>query len=1034
MLLLKNICKEYPIKDNQPVHALKGVTLAFKDTGLACILGPSGCGKTTLLNIIGGLDQYTSGDVIVDGLSTKDYKDRDWDSYRNREVGIVFQNYNLIPHLSILKNVELAMTLSGVKKKEREERAKKALSEVFLEDQGEKKPNQLSGGQMQRVALARALVNTPKVILADEPTGALDSTTSLQVMEIFKEISQKRLVLMVTHNEELAEKYADRIIRLEDGSVVSDSLDNPEQSIAEAEKEVGEIWKKRPPAKKKNVFQTFFENHFKRDKEHTSMGLRTALSLSGRNLLSKRGKTIITAVASSIGIIGVGLVLALSNGFSNYVDRMERETLSKFPMSIEKYGLNYVSNAGDQLERYPEEDVVHVVEPSTSMLHTNTITKDYIQYLENLNTEEKTYAQYHYSYSIGMHVIGKSVSSVGETYKALSTSSSSFVESMASSLMGSSSSWSELPATKDQILEQYDILAGEYPSEELKTNTKGVPDQDEFGLVLVLDSRNSLTTTTLSQLGIGKDAGQYTYEDFLGTEFRYIPSDAYYGDPIPETEYDAEKGEFVPVYRNGFFFKDDVTVDDIIQKAQELASGTDEDALSSFLELLDLPDANILQEEGMDLLLDAGVQKVLSDYQIDSEKLIPLLVNIADTKQFTKEDLKTLFPNIEEKEEQERAGRFLYDMIVALRDSSVFAPYFHRQLNYYQSPSNDSKRLEELYNGNTEGQRTLKISCILRPKSTTSIGLLSEGIYYPSSLTYQCFHDNASSSIAKEFKDHILFSADQTKDYGSLFGEMVSDFYQDKLDLSSSLATILQNFSLLTLTVIDDITPYSTTNDISSYISARLELGSDVSFQEGVDLFNPLTYADFVSSITIYPTDYESKLDLIEKMDEYNKGRPESEQVIYTDVGSMATDMVGEIVQVISAVLIAFAAISLVVSSVMISIIIYSSVVERTKEIGILRSIGARKKDVGRLFKAEAIIIGLLSGLFGILCTYLFSLGISAILNSLFPQVALGQICFLNPLHALILLLVSAFLTYLASLVPSRIAAKKDPVTCLRSE
>ena len=388
----------------------------------------------------------------------------------------------------------------------------------------------------------------------------------------------------------------------------------------------------------------------------------------------------------------------------------------------------------------------------------------------------------------------------------------------------------------------------------------------------------------------------------------------------------------------------------------------------------------------------------------------------------------------EEKEEQERAGHFLYDMIVALRDSSVFAPYFHRQLNYYQSPSNDSKRLEELYSGNTEGQRTLKISCILRPKSTTSIGLLSEGLYYPSSLTYQCFHDNASSSIAKEFKDHILFSADQTKDYGSLFGEMVSDFYQDKLDLSSSLATILQNFSLLTLTVIDDITPYSTTSDISSYISARLELGSDVSFQEGVDLFNPLTYADFVSSITIYPTDYESKLDLIEKMDEYNKGRPESEQVIYTDVGSMATDMVGEIVQVISAVLIAFAAISLVVSSVMISIIIYSSVVERTKEIGILRSIGARKKDVGRLFKAEAIIIGLLSGLFGILCTYLFSLGISAILNSLFPQVALGQICFLNPLHALVLLLVSAFLTYLASLVPSRIAAKKDPVTCLRSE
>lgn len=1033
MLLLKNIRKEYPIKDNQPVHALQGVTLAFKDTGFACILGPSGCGKTTLLNIIGGLDQYTSGDVIVNGLSTKGYKDRDWDSYRNREVGIVFQNYNLIPHLSILKNVELAMTLSGVKGKEREERARKALAEVSLEDQCDKKPNQLSGGQMQRVALARALVNTPNVILADEPTGALDSTTSLQVMEIFKEISRKRLVLMVTHNEDLAEKYADRIIRLEDGKVVSDSLEDAEQSIEEAEKEIGEILRKRPPEKKKNAFQRFFENHFRRDKEHTSMSLKTALSLSGRNLLAKKGKTIVTAIASSIGIIGVGLVLALSNGFSNYVDRMERETLSKFPMSIEKYGLNYASSAGEKLESYPEEDVVNVVEPSTSMLHTNKITREYIQYLEGLNTAEKTYAQYHYSYSIGMHVIGKSVSSVGETYQALSTSSSSFVESMASSLMGSSSSWSELPASREQILDQYDILAGDYPEEELQTSEDGIPDQEEFGLVLVLDSKNSLTTTTLSQLGIGKDAGQYTYEDFLGTEFRYIPSDAYYGEAIPETEYDSETGSFVPVYRNGFFFRDDVTMDEIIEKMQGMLTG-DESAISSFLELLDLPDESVLQQQGSKLLLDAGVQQVLSEYGVETSKLLPFLSSILESQTLTKDDLKLLFPNIEQKEEQQRAGRFVYDLIVALRDSDVFAPYFHRQLNYYQSPANDSNRLKELYSGNDQGQRTLKISCILRPKSTTSIGLLSEGIYYPSSLTYQCFHDNASSGIAEEFKDHILLAADQTKDYGELFGEMVLDFYDDRLDLSASLSQILENFSLLTLTVIDDITPYSTTSDISQYVSARLELGTDVSFQSGLDLFDPLTYADFVSSITIYPSDYDSKLYLIEKMNEYNQGRPEEEQVIYTDVGGLATDMVGEIVQVISAVLIAFAAISLVVSSVMIAIIIYSSVVERTKEIGILRSIGARKKDVGRLFKAEAIIIGALSGLFGIACTYLFSLGISAILNGLFPQVSLGQICFLNPLHALILLLVSVFLTYLASLVPSRIAAKKDPVTCLRSE
>ncbi len=1035
MLLLKNVWKEYPIKDNEPVQALKGVSLAFKDRGLTCILGPSGCGKTTLLNIIGGLDHYTSGDVIVNGCSTKDYRDRDWDSYRNREVGIVFQSYNLIPHLSILKNVELAMTLSGVRSREREERAKKALTLVGLLDQCEKKPNQLSGGQMQRVALARALVNTPNVILADEPTGALDSTTSVQVMELFKEISQKRLVIMVTHNESLAERYADRIIRLEDGKVVSDSIDDPEKSLREAEEEIGNILAKRPPEKKRNAFLRFFDDHFKRDRDHTSMNLQTALSISGRNLLAKRGKTIVTAIASSIGIIGVGLVLALSNGFTNYVDRMERETLSKFPMSIEKYGLNYASSSGDHLESYPEGDVVNVVEPSTSSLHTNRITKEYIQYLEGLNTEETTYAQYHYSYSIGMHVIGKGSSNLGvETYQAISTSSSSFVESMASSLMGSSSAWNELPASQEQILEQYDILAGEFPDEELQVAEGGVPDQEEFGLVLVLDSRNSLTTTTLSQLGIGKDAGAYRYEDFLGTEFRYIPSEAYYGDPIPETEFDSESGTFVPVYRNGFFFKDDVTMDEIVQQMQQMMQDDGESDLSTFLDMLDLPTAQEIQDHADELLLDSNVQAVLSKYQVSTLDLIQLLTKVLGEGSFTKEDLQSLFPDIASPSEQERVGNFLYDLIIAIRDSSLFAPYFHRQLNYYQSPANDSNRLKELYEGTDQGQRTLKISCILRPKSTTSIGLLGEGIYYPSSLTYQCFHDNASSSIAEEFKQHILLAADQTKNYGELFGELVSHFWDDTLDIQQSLSSILSNFSLLTLTVIDDVTPYSTTSDISEYMGARLELGSDVLFEEGVDFFDPLTYSDFVSSITIYPTSYDNKLYLIEKMNEYNEGLPEADRVVYTDVGGMATDMVGEIVQVISAVLIAFASISLVVSAVMISIIIYSSVVERTKEIGVLRSIGARKMDVGRLFKAEAIIIGLLAGLFGIVCTYLFSLVISALLNNAFPTVSLGQICFLNPLHALLLIVVSVFLTYLASLIPARIAAKKDPVTCLRSE
>lgn len=1035
MLLLKDIVKEYQIKDNKPVQALKGVTLAFRDTGFVAILGPSGCGKTTLLNIIGGLDKYTSGDVIINGQSTTGYSDRDWDAYRNREIGIVFQNYNLIPHLTILGNVELAMTLSGVSAKERSERAKEALEKVGLSEQVNKKPNQLSGGQMQRVALARALVNKPDIILADEPTGALDSKTSVQVMDILKEISKTKLVITVTHNEELADKYADRIIRLSDGRIVSDSGIDIEKEVQAVEQESRRLAAENAgKVSKKSFFHRFVEAHFKRDAAHTSMSMPTALGISGRNLLTKKAKTIITAVAASIGIIGVGLVLALSNGFSNYVGRMEQETLSKFPMSVEKYGYNFVSTGGEQLPSYPEEDQIHVVEPSTSMLHTNNISKEYIQYLENINVndEEKTYASFRYNYSIGMHVIGSYQSNQGRIYSAINTSQSSFVESMASSIMGTSAPWQELPASQQLILEQYDILEGVYPSETFD-DTEGKPDQDEFGLVLVVDSRNSLSTNLMRQLGLDPTAKTYDFDDIIGQEFKYVPSEDYYGDPIPYQELDETTGELVSVTTPGFFFRKDVTMDEIVSVMTAMGQG-DESSLSSFMDLLDMPSVEYISENITQILSDPTVLLRLVTLQSYLDITLEDIQKIIESGNITADDIRSFFKEdvLSDENKMREAGEALYDLVIAIRDSDPLKDYFNRQL-YYFDPADDQASLKKLYE--SDKARTLKISCILRPKKTTSIGLLNEGIYYPSTLTYQTFADNSGSPIAEEFKNHIVFAPNQNVDFRSDFGDiMVSFLGQQTTDWQELLSLVLGNFSLTTLNIVGDISPMSTTGDISDYMNARLELGSDVSFAEGTDFLDPLTYASFVSSITIYPSDYDSKQYIVDYLNAYNEGKDEVDKIVYTDVGQIATDMVGQIVQVISAVLIAFASISLVVSSVMIAIIIYSSVIERTKEIGILRSIGARKKDVSRLFKAEAVIIGFLSGLIGIVFTYIVSLPISAILNMNFPEVELGQIAFLNPLHALILLLVSVILTYVASLVPSRIAAKKDPVTCLRTE
>lgn len=1017
MLKLVDINKTYQVDKEVKVVALNSINLEFSDTGFVCILGQSGCGKTTMLNILGGLDNYTSGDLIINGQSTKDYQASSWDNYRNKEIGIVFQSYNLIPHLSVLGNVELALTLSGTNKKEREERAKEALISVGLEKEIYKKPNQLSGGQMQRVALARALVNKPNIILADEPTGALDSTTSIQVMDILKEISKTKLVITVTHNEELADKYASRIIRLKDGNVIEDtSFDNEKNEIVNDE------------VKKEEKVEV-------KKKEHTSMSFFTALSISGKNLLTKKKKTIITSVAASFGIIGVGLVLALSNGFSNYVNRMESETLSKFPLSIEKYSMESSETETEKLPKYPSDSTLNVVEPSTSNFHLNKINKDYVAYLEKI---DKSKATLRYNYSVGMNVISSYKNDLGEyIYKHLVPSQTSFVQSLTSSISGTSTGWNEMSVSKEMVLDTYDVIyqkeGTSYPDEESADSKGGKQDQKEYGLILVVNSRNSLTTTLMNQIGLDPTSGKkYSFEEIANNiEYKYI---------LPNDYYSQEKEIENKI---GLFLKDEITYSQLSSALNSLTTEDFSSLLTVIQNYFDLPSDNqILQNSLISSIMSnsSDLSKYLNlDVLIDdiTNNKLDINVTTGQINSYLKDNLK----GSEREYNLNEFSKVIYKVLIDFLNDEDMKPYTNKSLKTYLEPTSNEE-FKNLYSN--ENNRTLKINTILRAKEDTSLALLSPGIYYPKSLTYQALTDFGDSKIAKEFKNHLVVEPNQTNLVNTLKTVLVNiiDIDDQKLidaDLSKNIDPNKVGVDVNSYKITranNDVNTLEKYSTVSDYLDSRLYLGSDVNTSSFAftGTIDPSNYADYVSTITIYAKDYAAKGYIIDYLNKYNEDKSGINSIYYIDVGSLATDTVGQIVSVISAVLISFASISLVVSSIMIAIIIYTSVVERTKEIGILRSIGARKVDVGRLFKAEAVIIGFLSGVIGVVATYLISLPISLTLNNMFADVHLGQIAFLNPLHALLLIVISTVLTYIASLVPSLIASKKDPVTCLRSE
>ena len=765
MLKLKKICKSY--KTGEIVqHALNNIDLEFRKNEFVAILGPSGSGKTTLLNIIGGLDRYDHGDLIINNQSTKEFDDTKWDAYRNNCIGFIFQSYNLISHISILENVEMSLTLSGVDKKEKKQKAIEALTKVGLKSHIHKKPNQLSGGQMQRVAIARSLVNNPEIILADEPTGALDTKTSKQIMDLIKEIAKDKLVIMVTHNSELAKEYATRIIEFKDGKLISDS-----KPIKKKEKTTGEIEIKK-----------------------TSMKFQSALNLSFNNIKTKKGRTALTAFASSIGIIGIALILSLSNGFDLQIDKFEKETLSQSPIIISEQSMDMseenilkVMEGKKELEKYPKTDKIYAQDDiETTMTHTNNITNDYIEYIKKI--DQNNISGIAYQTTTNFNIISYSDKN---GYQLISSINQNGIP------------WGLLPIKEEGIADvinnNYDIIAGEI-------NPK------EPGLILQVDSKNQVYSSTLKQLGI--DDEEVNFSDILNKELKVVLNNDYY-----------------------------------------------------------------------------------------------------------------------------------------------------KQVNGYYIPNQD---LETLYNN--ENSITIKVQAIIRGKEGKELITTGNGIAYTNSLTNMIIEKNKGSDIVREQKE---------KDYNILTNQ--------------------------------PFTENQTKENVLSYLGAET---------------TPV-------AIYIYPKDFNSKDNITSYLDNYNKNKDEQDTIQYNDMAKMISSLTGDVMNAITIVLISFSSISLIVSSIMIGIITYISVLERTKEIGILRALGARKKDITRVFNAETFIIGIVSGLIGIIITIILLIPTNIILEKL---TNLENIAQLNPLHAVILIIVSITLTLIGGFIPAKMASKKDPVIALRTE
>lgn len=895
MLELNDIKKDY-VSGSTTVSALKGINLRFRDCEFVSILGQSGCGKTTMLNIIGGLDKYTSGDLKINGVSTKNYKDRDWDFYRNNSIGFVFQSYNLIPHQTVLSNVELALTLSGVSKAERKKRAIEALEKVGLGEQIHKKPNQMSGGQMQRVAIARALVNNPDILLADEPTGALDTETSIQIMELLKEISKDRLIIMVTHNPELAKDYSARIVRLLDGVITDDSdpysLEDMEADIRA--KEAAKVKTSEKKIKKSGK------------KQKTSMSFFTALSLSFNNLMTKKTRTILTAFAGSIGIIGIAMILSISNGIQLYIDRVQRDTLSSYPITLQAEAIDISSMVSsmtgnsdseeheDKSKIYSNDIMGDMINTMVKEVKSNNLS-EFKKYIENGSSDIKSYvSDIQYSYDVPLNIYMKDTSNGVEQLnpgtmfdsiygEGATSASSSMSSGMGMGMFSNSSVWNQLLGNQQVLDEQYDVLAGHWP--------------ENFNeVVLVADKNNEVDDYTLYSLGL-KDPEE------VRTLFKKMMVGESY-----ETKKDIS-----------------YTFDEILDTEFKLVMPTD---------------------------------------------------------------------------------MYKYNDVTGTWDDY----------------SKDDKYMTNVVNNGTD----IKVCGIIRPNDDAVSTSISSGIGYTAKLTEYIIEEVKNSEIAK------AQLADTSVDVftGVPFdNDRNTEITMD--DVNAYMATLSPEESAQ----MQAMTSGMSDDQILQLFSASLKARTTDATLDSNKSKLGITDLDTPSQIDIYATDFDSKEKVQNIIKDYNKLQQDDgkeENVInYTDYVGIMMSSVSTIINAISYVLIAFVAISLIVSSIMIGIITYISVLERTKEIGVLRSIGASKKDVSRIFNAETLIEGFVSGALGIVVTLLLCIPANALIKHLTD---ISNVAQLPVAGGVILIIISMFLTFIAGLIPAKLAAKKDPVVALRSE
>lgn len=872
MLELKNIVKEYHVAD-ETINALNNVSIKFRENEFVSILGPSGCGKTTLLNIIGGLDRYTSGDLIINGRSTKEYKDRDWDTYRNHSIGFIFQSYNLIPHQTVLENVELALTLAGVSKEERRTRAKEVLTKVGLGDKLNNRPNQLSGGQMQRVAIARALINDPDILLADEPTGALDTKTSIQILELLKEVASDRLIIMVTHNPELAEQYSTRIIKLLDGKVIDDSNPVREEEVIKTKEKVDK-------------------------KEKASMSFFTALSLSFRNMLTKKGRTIMVAFAGSIGIIGIALILSVSYGFQAYIDRVEEDTLSSYPVMITEENTNmssiissFASSSKDEnrpLDKiYSKLVLTQMLKAVSSETYQNNMTafKAYIEsqkdYLENYTLDIK------YNYNITPYIYKADTNKVVQVNpNVLFSNMMGTMGGMQATAMSAMSSCFDEKINNQKLLEtQYEVLAGEWPDK----------NDDDYAkkLIMVVDDNNEISDFILYALGI---------ED---------------------------------------------------------------------------------QDEMKDMIKDVLLGKEVA----------------TEVKEYT------------------------YEYMLSLKYKVLsYGDFYVQQIDTsWTDMSGDTEFLKNTIN---EKGIELSVGCIVRLRPECSAGSLTSTLMYSSELIDMLIKHNNQTGIVQDQLTRSNIDVFTGKQFE--IPEITIDTVNALFEIF--LASLPEEQRPLISAYFDSLSDEEKIEQLKEYIK------TDATYEGNID---KLQYVDIDSphSISLYPIDFNSKDKVTDFIADYNKQMLaqglEANVINYTDYIGLFLSSVTLILNIITYVLIGFVSVSLIVSSIMIGVITYISVIERTKEIGILRSVGASKKDVSRVFNAETLIIGFASGVIGILVTLLLIVPINLIINHVGNIANIAKLPFLG---AIILILISMGLTLIAGIFPARFASKCDPVEALRTE